>query len=85
MVSPHKPALPIRSQVALLRSRGMHIDDQDVAMAFLQQVSYYRLEGYWLGLQDDSINHHFNPMSIFRTLCSAIALTRLLEHCYFLL
>jgi phage abiD protein len=61
MVSPHKPALPIRSQVALLRSRGMHIDDQDVAMAFLQQVSYYRLEGYWLGLQDDSINHHFKP------------------------
>lgn len=34
-------------QVDLLLSRGLVIEDQDTAIAQLQDVNYYRLSGYW--------------------------------------
>ncbi|MDO4887226.1 MAG: Abi family protein [Actinomycetaceae bacterium] len=34
-------------QVDLLRTRGMHIDDQDRAERLLARLNYYRLSGYW--------------------------------------
>lgn len=33
-------------QIALLRSRGMRIDDEVYARMALEQVNYYRLSGY---------------------------------------
>jgi len=43
-----KPALPIDDQIALLRRRGMRIDDELRAKHYLQHITYYRLRAYWL-------------------------------------
>jgi len=41
-----KPYMSPRDQVALLRRRGMDVDD-DAARQWLTSVGYYRLSGYW--------------------------------------
>lgn len=38
-----KPALTIEQQIKHLRSNGMVVEDDAVAAAWLQHVSYYRL------------------------------------------
>lgn len=43
-----KPATSIDDQIALLRHRGMVIDDAARARHYLQHISYYRLRAYWL-------------------------------------
>lgn len=42
-----KDWMSYEDQVALLRQRGMHIDDEAEAMQFLSYVNYYRLSGYF--------------------------------------
>lgn len=42
-----KPFTTFEQQVALLKSRGMAVDDADFAKRWLQSVGYYRLSGYW--------------------------------------
>lgn len=42
-----KPYLSYADQVALLRSRGMLIDDEVWAEEVLATHNYYRLSGYW--------------------------------------
>ncbi len=42
-----KPFLPYQKQLALLQSRGMVIDDLDHALKKLEEISYYRLSGFW--------------------------------------
>lgn len=32
---------------------------------FLENISYYRLKGYWWEMQDDFVNHHFRKGSVF--------------------
>lgn len=41
-----KPHLNYNEQVALMKSRGMHVDDDARAVALLQRVGYYRLSAY---------------------------------------
>ncbi|MET3635907.1 hypothetical protein [Curtobacterium oceanosedimentum] len=41
-----KPWLSIDEQIALLRERGLSIEDHDRAAAALQESGYYRLSGY---------------------------------------
>ncbi len=41
-----KPHKTYPEQLDLLRQRGMHIADDDVALALLQRVGYYTLSGY---------------------------------------
>lgn len=55
----NKPSRTVEEQVALLKSRGLIINNQRWATEWLQKVSYYRLKGYWWEMQDDTINHHF--------------------------
>ncbi len=43
----HKPYLTTDQQIALLRSRGMEITDEDRAKACLSRIGYYRLSAYW--------------------------------------
>lgn len=43
-----KPATSIPDQIALLRKRGMIVDDEDAAWHYMQFISYYRLRAYWL-------------------------------------
>ena len=35
-------------QIAILRQRGMRVDDEDAAKFYLQHLNYYRLGAYWL-------------------------------------
>ncbi len=43
----HKPWKSIEEQIAIIRGRGMVIDDKAQAEHFLRRVGYYRLSGYW--------------------------------------
>jgi abortive infection bacteriophage resistance protein len=60
-----KPSKSIQEQIALLQSRNMQFRNINNAPHFLNNISYYRLKGYWWELQDDKINHHFAPNSYF--------------------
>jgi abortive infection bacteriophage resistance protein len=60
-----KPARTIADQIALLQSRGMLFRDIDQAPHFLQNISYYRLKGYWWDMQADKTTHQFLPDSYF--------------------
>lgn len=60
-----KPSKSIKEQIALLQSRDMQFKDVNDAPHFLNNISYYRLKGYWWELQDDKVNHHFAPNSYF--------------------
>lgn len=55
----------IPEQINLLKSRGLTIDDEDLAFHYLSHVSYYRLGEYWYSLQSDKENHVFKPRSVF--------------------
>jgi len=43
-----KPAISITEQIALLRRRGMVVEDDATARHYLGHISYYRLRAYWL-------------------------------------
>ncbi|MBN7810184.1 Abi family protein [Algoriphagus sp. H41] len=60
-----KPAYTIQDQIALLKSRGMSFRDKHSAPHFLQNISYYRLKGYWWDLQADRTDHVFQPDTYF--------------------
>lgn len=50
----HKPLKPWRSygdQLALLRERGLQVDDDVAARDYLARLGYYRLSGYWYPLR----------------------------------
>jgi abortive infection bacteriophage resistance protein len=53
-----KAPLSFSDQVALLRSRGLEIPDEAKALAYLNEISYYRLSAYFLPYQrvKDSFN-----------------------------
>nr|WP_010400559.1 Abi family protein [Paracoccus sp. TRP] len=44
----NKPATSINDQIALLRRRGMVVNDEATARHYLGHISYYRLRAYWL-------------------------------------
>nr|VFJ62767.1 MAG: Abi-like protein [Candidatus Kentron sp. FW] len=56
-----KPPKTFEEQIALLRSRGMIIDNYDHGYHSLAHLNYYRLAGYWLPFQKDRVTHEFNP------------------------
>ena len=47
----NKPGLRFEEQVQLLRKRGMHIEDHQLAREHLSRIGYYRLSGYWRHLR----------------------------------
>lgn len=60
-----KPSKSIQEQITLLQSRDMLFRNINAAPHFLNNISYYRLKGYWWEFQDDKVNHHFAPNSFF--------------------
>ncbi len=60
-----KPSKSIQEQIILLKSRNLLFKDEASAPHFLNNISYYRLKGYWWEMQDDKVNHHFHPNSYF--------------------
>lgn len=53
-------------QIDLLKQRGMCFDDEVQAKHILQNISYYRLSGYWYPLLRDKQNHIFKDGASFK-------------------
>ena len=62
-----KPAVPVEDQIALLKARGLSFVNEDLALHFLKNISYYRLKGYWWDMQSDFTTHQFLDGSSFET------------------
>jgi abortive infection bacteriophage resistance protein len=60
-----KPAYSIVDQIALLKQRGMLFRNETSASHFLENISYYRLKGYWWDMQADYTLHTLNPNTYF--------------------
>jgi len=61
----NKPAYSIVDQINLLKKRGMLFRDEVNAPHFLENISYYRLKGYWWDTQNDFSNHTFQENTYF--------------------
>lgn len=63
---PHKTYI---EQLALLKERGMHVEDDDAALALLQRAGYYTLSGYSHSFRlkslDGSRTDRFRPGTSF--------------------
>lgn len=53
------------AQIPLLKSRGMSFADENKALHLLENISYYRLSGYWYPLLLDKQNHIFKTSATF--------------------
>lgn len=52
-------------QIDILKSRGLQFNDETQARRLLQNVSYYRMSGYWYPLLADKQNHVFKADASF--------------------
>ena len=52
-------------QIAILKGREIGFGDENRAKHILQNISYYRLSGYWYPLLSDKFNHIFKSGSTF--------------------
>lgn len=69
-----KPAIDVPAQLALLKQRGLGIQDEQKAQCFLEAVSFFRLTPYMRPFQvSDDVDHGFKPGTSLR------ALTRLYD------
>lgn len=62
-----KHLISFTDQINLLKQRGMVFEDEPKALHLLQNISYYRLSGYWYPLLTDKQQHIFKPGSTFET------------------
>ena len=60
-----KTAISIDDQIKRLKSRGLIIPNEAKAKQVLENISYYRLAGYWWPMQSDKVSHTFKPNSNF--------------------
>jgi abortive infection bacteriophage resistance protein len=58
-----KAPTTIEQQIALLKSRGLLIDDEAQAARFLSHLNYYRLRGYWFAFMEST--DRFKPGTRF--------------------
>src|SRR5690606_747860 len=60
-----KPSTTYDQQIAILRQRGMQVDDEEVASFYLQHLNYYRLSAYWLPFEASHNPHQFHSGTRF--------------------
>ena len=60
-----KSLISFDEQIALLKKRGLSFSDEAKALHLLQNISYYRLSGYWHPLLADKQKHVFKTGSTF--------------------
>lgn len=60
-----KSTFTIEQHIHQLKTRGLIIEDVELARHYLSNVSYYRLAGYWWSMQEDKVQHRFKPNSRF--------------------
>lgn len=54
----NKPALTFEEQLIQLEERGLTIENKDKALHLLQNISYYRLSGYWYPFLEEPKSAH---------------------------
>lgn len=62
-----KVSLTYQDQLQQLKNRGLQVENDGKALHLLENVSYYRLSGYWYPLLSDKQNHVFKPTATFDT------------------
>lgn len=60
-----KKVFTIEEHIDQLKSRGLLIENENLAKKYLSNISYYRLAGYWWSMQEDKVLHTFKPNSKF--------------------
>lgn len=58
----HKTPLTFQEQVDLLQSRGLTIENEKEALAYLQEISYYRLSAYFSDKNGNLKNWEKEPL-----------------------
>jgi abortive infection bacteriophage resistance protein len=61
----NKDPKTVAEQIEILRQRGMLFHNEEVVPHFLENISYYRLKGYWWEMQSNKVEHKFNNNSYF--------------------
>jgi len=62
-----KPPFSFQKQLDQLKSRGLIIGNDSKAFHLLENISYYRMSGYWYPLLLDKQNHIFKPGASLET------------------
>ena len=62
-----KQTLTYVQQLQQLKDRGLTVENDQKALFLLENVSYYRLSGYWFPLLADKQKHIFKPTATFDT------------------
>ncbi len=65
VIMSNKPAYQISEQITLLKKRGMLFRNEHKAHHILENISYYRLKGYWWDTQNNFTEHTFSPNTYF--------------------
>ena len=53
----------IQQQIAILKSRGMDLSDENLATSYLTRISYFRLKYYWTDMIDVATGHFSDDAS----------------------
>ena len=61
----NKQPLSIEEQIDILKSRGLSFANESGAKAVLENISYFRLAGYWRTMEQDKASHLFRAGSRF--------------------
>ncbi|UII26316.1 Abi family protein [Fulvivirga maritima] len=70
----HKAPLSFQDQLELLKTRGLTVADEEEAICYLQEISYYRLSAYFLPCQ--SIKNQFNQGITFKDIINTYSFNR---------
>lgn len=63
-----KPPLSSDEHLELLKERGLLIQDEDRALRYLDNISYFRLSGYMFSHQKNDGSHEFFPNTTFESI-----------------
>ena len=61
----NKQPISIDEQIVILKSRGLIFTDERNAQMILENISYFRLAGYWRTMEQNNSTHLFRPDSCF--------------------
>lgn len=75
--------LDFPQQIAMLKERGMIIENEDEAIIQLGSISYFRLASYWRSMEQDSASHVYYPNTHFKDVISLYVFDRRLRSLIF--
>ena len=74
-----KEILSFDKQIERLQERGLIIKDTETAKKYLQNISYFRLQGFWWEFQTDKVNHKFIEGTTFEQIIELYTFDRKLR------